>query len=315
MKNVVVIGGGTGLSAMLKGMKDIEDISLTAIVTVADDGGSTGRIREVYNVPAVGDIRHVLCAMAAPSNEDLFTSLMNYRFSGKEDVGGHSLGNLIFLALMEITGSFMGAIDAISRILNVKAKVLPSTLQSPVLYALMNDGTLVRGEKNIPETDNSIEKVFYQQNIQPYDKAIEAINRADLIIFGIGSLYTSVLPNLIIPEISQAIYNNPCRRIYFANAMSQPGETDGYSVEDHIRALEKHSFKNPVDIAVVNSQPLDEATAARYKAMGSFPVRVEEEDHAYNIIEKPLTTLDETGCIRHDPEAVRLAVEEIIARL
>lgn len=149
MKNekIVVIGGGTGLSSMLKGMKRLENVDLTAVVTVADDGGSTGRIRDIYNVPAVGDIRHVLCAMADEEDEGFFSDLLNYRFEGSKDIGGHNLGNLIFLAMINTTGSFMGAIESISRVLNVKGNILPSTLDVVTLYAMMKDGTLVRGEK------------------------------------------------------------------------------------------------------------------------------------------------------------------------
>lgn len=312
MKNVVVIGGGTGLSSMLAGMKSLKDVNLTAIVTVADDGGSTGRLRDVYDVPAVGDIRHVLTAMADTDAEDLFRSLLEYRFAGTEDVGGHQLGNLIFLALMDITGSFIGAIQAVSKILKVKGTILPSTLDSAILYALMKDGTLVRGEKNIPTQENSIEKVFYQQSITPYADAVAAIENADLIIYGLGSLYTSIMPNLIIKEISEAIYNNPCRRIYFCNAMSQPGETDGYSVEDHIRAIERHSFKNPVDLVVVNKAPLSEPTRIRYEAMHSRPVALRETDHTYEILERDLICTDENGRVRHDPKAVASVVQEIL---
>ena len=161
MKKIVVIGGGTGLSSMLMGMKKIQDVALTAIVTVADDGGSTGRIRDTYNIPAVGDIRHVLYAMAQDENENLFRELLNYRFQGNEDVGGHNLGNLIFLALIDITGSFIGAIQALSQVLNIKGRIVPSTLDNVTLYAMMKDGTKVRGEKNIPIVCNSIDRVFY----------------------------------------------------------------------------------------------------------------------------------------------------------
>lgn len=216
MKNIVVIGGGTGLSSMLMGMKKLDDVDLTAIVTVADDGGSTGRIRDIYNVPAVGDIRHVLCAMAADENEHLFRDMMSYRFEGSKDIGGHNLGNLIFLSLMDITGSFMGAIQAISRILKVKGTILPSTLDTVTLYAMMEDGTLVRGENNIPTLNNSIDHVFYQKRVEPQRDALKAIRKADLIIYGIGSLYTSIMPNLIIPEIVDEIKRNPCQKIYFA---------------------------------------------------------------------------------------------------
>jgi len=312
MKNIVVIGGGTGLSSMMMGMKKLKNVNLTAIVTVADDGGSTGRIRDVYHVPAMGDIRHVLSAMSQEENETLFNDLMNYRFEGDKDIGGHSLGNLIFLALMDTTGSFMGAIQSISKVLNVKGEILPSTLDVVTLYALMQDGTLVRGEKNIPNMDNHIEKIFYQQSITPFPKAIEAIEQADLIIYGIGSLYTSVIPNLIIQEISQAIYENSCPKIYFCNAMSQPGETDGYSLEDHIRALEKHSFKNPVDVAVLNESVLPDFVKKNYEEEGSYPVQMQESEHPYKIITRNLIMLDEKGRIRHNPDAVKAVLEEIL---
>lgn len=315
MKNIVVIGGGTGLSSMMMGMKKIKNVNLTAIVTVADDGGSTGRIRDVYHVPAMGDIRHVLCAMSLEENETLFTELMNYRFEGDEDIGGHSLGNLIFLALMDTTGSFMGAIQSISRILNVKGKILPSTLDVVTLYALMQDGTLVRGEKNIPTVSNHIDKVFYQQHITPYPQAIEAIENADLIIYGIGSLYTSVIPNLIIEEISQAIYENPCPKVYFCNAMTQPGETDGYTLQDHVRALEKHSFKNPVDVAVFNESVIPDFVRENYEAEGSYPVKLEKETENYTVIRRNLIYLDEKGRIRHNPDAVQKVVEEILEKI
>ncbi len=312
MKNIVVIGGGTGLSSMMMGMKKLKNVNLTAIVTVADDGGSTGRIRDVYHVPAMGDIRHVLSAMSQEENETLFNDLMNYRFEGDKDIGGHSLGNLIFLALMDTTGSFMGAIQSISKVLNVKGEILPSTLDVVTLYALMQDGTLVRGEKNIPNMDNHIEKIFYQQSITPFPKAIEAIEQADLIIYGIGSLYTSVIPNLIIQEISQAIYENPCPKIYFCNAMSQPGETDGYSLEDHIRALEKHSFKNTVDVAVLNESVLPDFVKKNYEEEGSYPVQMQESEHPYKIITRNLIMLDEKGRIRHNPDVVKAVLEEIL---
>ncbi|MCF0259006.1 MAG: YvcK family protein [Erysipelotrichaceae bacterium] len=315
MKKVVVIGGGTGLSSMMEGLKALKDIELTAIITVADDGGSTGRIRDVYNIPAMGDIRHVLTAMSSEENETLFQKLMEFRFAGQEDIGGHQLGNLIFLALTEITGSFMGAVQAISKVLKVRGTILPSTLDNAVLYALMEDGTLVRGEKNIPNMTNSISKVFYQQNIRPYQAAIEAIEQADLIVYGIGSLYTSILPNLIIKEISNAIYNSPAPKVYFCNTMTQPGETDGYSMEDHVRAIETHTFKNAVDAVVINNKRLPKEVEDRYKQASSYPVTIRDESHPYRIYSRPLTSVDPTGRVRHEPAAVREAVAEVIKDL
>lgn len=315
MKNVVVIGGGTGLSAMMSGLKHLDDVNLTAIITVADDGGSTGRIRDTYNTPAMGDIRHVLCAMAEEENDHLFVDLMNFRFSGSKDIGGHQLGNLIFLALMDITGSFMGAVQAISKVLKVRGNILPSTLDNAILYALMKDGTLVRGEKNIPNTDNSISRVFYEDDIHAYDRAISAIRQADLIIYGIGSLYTSILPNLIIRGICQAIADSPVPKVYFCNAMSQPGETDGFSAEDHVRAIEKHTFKNSVDLLVINRASIPEEVLSRYARQSSYPVTLQENDHTYAIMQEDLSIVDENGRIRHDPQAIARSVETILSNL
>ncbi|MEY8308440.1 gluconeogenesis factor YvcK family protein [Erysipelotrichaceae bacterium 51-3] len=315
MKNVVVIGGGTGLSAMMNGFKHLENVNLTAIITVADDGGSTGRIRDMYNVPAMGDIRHVLCAMAEDDEDPLFSQLMNYRFSGSEDIGGHQLGNLIFLAMMDLTGSYMGAVEAISKVLKVKGNILPSTLDNAILYALMNDGTLVRGEKNIPNANNSIAKVFYEDDIRAYPKAIEAIRQADLIIYGIGSLYTSILPNVIVKGVREAIADTTCPKVYFCNAMTQPGETDGFSLEDHVRAIETHTYKNPIEIAIINRNPIDEKTLERYARQGSVPVVQKEVDHAYKVFHRDLTIVDETGRIRHDSKAIADCLVEILAMM
>lgn len=312
MKNVVLIGGGTGLSAMVKGFKNIEDVNLTAIITVADDGGSTGRIRDAYNVPAMGDIRHVLCAMAKEEEDSIFTELMNYRFVGDQDVGGHQLGNLIFLALINITGSFMGAIASIRKLLNVEGTIYPATLDNAVLYALMGDGTLVRGEKNIPSKQNHISKVFYQDQIHAYPEAIEAIQQADLIAYGIGSLYTSILPAVIVKDISEAIAQSLAPKVYFCNAMTQPGETEGYSLEDHVRAIEAHTYKNPVSLVVYNDAKIEQDVSDRYAKLGSTPVQMQEEDHMYQVISKELTVVDETGRIRHDSDKLAQCLVEIL---
>jgi uncharacterized cofD-like protein len=299
---------------MLAGLKYLEDAHVSAIITVADDGGSTGRIRDVYNIPAMGDIRHVLCAMA-DDNEDLFAKLMGYRFAGDEDVGGHQLGNLIFLALMDITGSFMGAIQSLSKVLKVNGNVLPSTLDNAILYALMADGTLVRGEKNIPTIENSIDKVFYQKDVKAYPQALQAIENADLILYGIGSLYTSILPNLIITDIAKAVHESSATKVYFCNAMSQPGETDGYSLEDHVRAIEQHTFKNAVDLVVASSTKIDPEILARYTKEGSRPVEIKEKLHPYRIMERDLVSVDENRRIRHNPQAIAGAVQEILDSL
>lgn len=310
MKKVVIIGGGTGLSVMLRGMKSIDDIQLSAIVTVADDGGSTGRIRDSYQIPAMGDVRHVMCAMA--EEESIFTELMNYRFGGEGDIAGHNLGNLLLLALAQTTGSFMEAIRTFSRVLKVKGKIIPSTLEVVTLFAIMEDGTIVRGEDSIPKFRNHIDRVFYQRDIKAAKEALDAIREADLIIYGIGSLYTSIMPNLIIDEIRNELIANPCRKVYFCNAMTQPGETDHYSVEDHVNAILHHAYANAVDIVVTNNNQFSAEMLEKYAAMGSKPIHLKEERHPYLVLERDLMSMDDS-LIRHDSQKVKKVVEEILA--
>ena len=310
MKNVVVIGGGTGLSVMLRGLKQIPNINLSAIVTVADDGGSTGRIRRQFDIPAMGDIRSVMCAMA--QEETIFTSLMNFRFAGDEsDVGGHNLGNLILTALTQTTGSFMEAISTFSKFLNVKGHIIPSSLEVITLYAMMEDATKVRGESNIPKFSNQIQKVFYESKCAPTREALQAIHEADIIFYGIGSLYTSILPILIVDGISEEIRRNKAKKIYFCNAMTQPGETDGFSVEDHVRAIERHSFEGAVDIVVTHSNIAHHDLLQKYQAMGSIPVHVKEEKHDYQILYRDVLSFED-ALIRHDSSKIRDVIAEII---
>lgn len=310
MKNVVVIGGGTGLSVMLRGLKQIPDINLSAIVTVADDGGSTGRIRRQFHIPAMGDIRNVMCAMA--EEETIFTSLMNFRFDGEEsDVGGHNLGNLILTALTQTTGSFMEAISTFSKFLNVKGDIIPSSLEVLTLFAMMEDGTIVRGESNIPDFNNRIDKVFYDRKIPPTQEALQAIHEADIIMYGIGSLYTSILPNVIVDGIVEQLKANPAKKIYFCNAMTQPGETDGFCVEDHVHAIEKHAFLGAVDIVITHNNRASDCIVEKYKHMGSAPVRIANSEHPYIIVERDVLNFDEE-LIRHDSNKIRDVLEELI---
>lgn len=314
-QKVVLIGGGTGLSAMMMGLKNLDNLELSGIVTVADSGGSTGRLRDLYNIPAMGDIRHVLSAMAMSEDQDLFANLMNFRFDGVSDIGGHNLGNLIFLALTEITGSFVGAIEAISHVLNVKGRIYPSTLDVVTLYAMMADGTLVRGEDSIPKAKNHIDHVFYQQRVQAYRPAIEAIDQADLILYGTGSLYTSIMPNLIIPEMVKHLQANPCPKVYFCNVMSQQGETDGYSVEDHITALEKHAYVGCVDSVVYNQSYMPQSILDAYAKEGSYPIQLARKSHPYETIGHPMVQFDAYGRVRHNPEAVCTMVKQYLERM
>lgn len=312
-KKVVVIGGGHGQSAILRGIKHIENIDITAIVTVADDGGSTGRLRRHFHIPAMGDIRNVLISLA--ENETLLTTLMEYRFESgtdkDEDVQGHNLGNLILTAMTQASGSFMESIETLSKVLNVKGRILPASSQVITLYAKMQDGTIVRGESNIPKLSNRIDKVFYQEQVNAMPAAVEAIEQADLIVYGIGSVYTSILPNLIIPDIQKAIEKSQAKVIYFCNAMTQAGETDGYTLEDHVEAFLKHGSR--VDLVVFAENEIPTEAKKKYLEEGSVPVIIGQNKHDYQIEKFDLLDFDD-DLVRHSSMKIKKCFIEILKR-
>lgn len=313
-KKVVVIGGGHGQSAICRGIKNIDNIEISAIVTVADDGGSTGRLRRKFHIPAMGDIRNVMTSLA--ESETLMTDIMNYRFDDpdgtEEDISGHNLGNLILTALTQKTGSFMEAVQEIQKVLNVKGKIIPATSQVITLLAEMEDGVVVKGEANIPDRSNRIKRVFYDQDVKAEPDAIKAIHDADLIIYGIGSVYTSILPNVIIPEMKQALNHANARKVYFCNAMTQPGETDGYCLEDHVKALTEHGA--PVDAVITSTESIPDEILLKYYSEGSTPVYIRDIYHDYAIIRKPLLVFD-NGLIRHNSQEIGMAVEELVKEI
>ena len=308
MKDVVAIGGGHGLSAILSGIRDIEDIRISAIVTVADDGGSTGRLRKRYTIPAMGDIRNVELSLS--DSEPLLHELMNYRFEGEDnmDIAGHSLGNLILTALTNMTGSFSEAIRITSAMLQVKGNIIPSTLQNVTLFAMMDDDTIVKGEANIPSLIHNIDRVFYQQDVEANVEAIEAIHGADLIIYGIGSLYTSILPNTIIPGINQALHETKAKRVYIANCMTQSNETYNYDLRDHIDALEKHD--TPVDLAVIHNDKIPVQILDRYHRQNSIEV-LDHGNCGIKVISRPMLKFDNL-LIRHDPKMIEEAIRSLL---
>jgi uncharacterized cofD-like protein len=308
-KKVVVMGGGTGQATLLRGLKLLQNIHLTAIVTVADDGGSTGRLRRAFHIPAMGDIRNVMISMA--ESETMLSRLMDYRFEGtpENEMYGHNLGNLILTALTDRSGSFMEAISAISKVLNVKGDIIPSTLQVITLFAEMVDGTIVRGESNIPKTGNRINRVFYQEKVRASRQAVDAIRSADLIIYGVGSLYTSICPNLIIEDIAEALKVAKAKKIYVCNAMTQPGETDSYTMEEHVDAIVRHSGVE-VDLVVKANDSLPPDVIERYRVMGSMNVEMVQEEHTYPVIMSSLLDFSD-GLVRHDP----LRVKDLIASI
>jgi len=313
-KNVVIIGGGHGQSAICRGIKNIENLKISAIVTVADDGGSTGRLRKRFHIPAMGDIRNVMIALA--ESESLMGNLMDYRFEDTDgdesDVGGHNLGNLILTALTQQCGSFMEAVQTIGKVLNVKGNIIPATTQVITLYAMMDDGVIVKGEANIPARHNRIRKVFYQEPVHAVPEAVAALKNADLIIYGIGSVYTSILPNIIIDEMRDALNASKAKKVYFCNAMTQPGETDGFSLEDHVEALKSHGA--PVDEVVFASDSLPEKLIARYAEEGSIPVIENTCSHSYKVRHENLLNFS-SNLIRHDSLKIERAVRKLVEEL
>ena len=310
MKRVVVIGGGHGQSIVLRGIKKIPDVHLTAIVTVADDGGSTGRLRREFNIPAMGDIRGVMTALA--EDENILTELMDYRFEDggvHGEMDGHNLGNIILTALTRSSGSFMDAVTKISTVLRVKGDIVPSTTEVITLYAVMEDGTIVRGESNIPRYRNKITRVYYDHEVKATELAVNAIKEADYIVFGIGSLYTSILPNLIITDIAKAIRESKAEKIYICNSMTQAGETEGYSVEDHVKAIENVIGENEVGIVAYASDEIPDEVLENYRKEDAEPVKIRKRYHPYRIDKRELLEFH-AGQVRHDAEKIRAYFEK-----
>lgn len=309
MKKIVVIGGGHGLATILKGIKKIEDIELSCIVTVADNGGSTGRLRELYNVPAMGDIRNVMVALA--EDEDILAKIMNYRFeSHREEFAGHNLGNLMITALTQISSNFYDAVLTFSRILNIKGKIIPSTGEVVNIYALMDDDTIVKGETSIPSFNHRIKKIFYDHEIEASIDAIKAIYDADLIIYGIGSLYTSIIPNTIIPAINHALKRCSAKKVYFLNCMTQNNETFNYDLKDHLDALKLH--QTPVDLVVKHAEKIPAHILERYHQEDSVEV-LDNHNTDVDVLCFPLLEFKQ-DLVRHDSEKIKDVVKELLNR-
>ena len=273
---IVAVGGGTGLSMLLKGIKHITN-NITAVVTVGDDGGSSGRLREEMGVLPPGDIRNCIAALA--DDEDLVTKLFQYRFKTGEGLEGHSFGNLFLTALCSITGDMVRAVKESSNVLSIRGRVLPSTLDDMKLVAEMEDGRIIHGESNIPEAHGKIKRLYTEpDDCRALPDVIEAIRNAELIILGPGSLYTSVTPNLLIKEIANEISKSNAKKIYVCNIMTQPGETDNYSVSDHVKALMQHAESKDIIETVLVNDFLPSNLAKKYQLSGSYPVKLDYEN-------------------------------------
>ena len=309
---LVLIGGGTGLSVLARGLKSFP-IDITAIVTVADDGGSTGKIRSEMDIPAPGDVRNVLVALS--DVEPLLEQLFQYRFE-KDIISGHSVGNLLIAALTNITNDFGHAVKELSKILNIKGRVIPSTNSSVALNAEMEDGEIVTGESNIPRKHKKIKRVFLEPaDVKPMDEAVAALREADLIVLGPGSLYTSVISNLCVNGIAEAIVESDAKKLYVSNIMTQPGETDEYTVTDHIRAINQQLGANVIDFVIANQLPFSQEILQKYEDKGAKPVYCDEEvlkEQGVQLVTgEHLAEITEHEYVRHRTEILAEMIYEI----
>lgn len=304
-KKVVVLGGGTGQSNLLKGLK-MFPLDITAVVSVSDDGKSSGALREIFNIPAVGDIRRVLIALS--ETEDVIEKLVGYRFKTDGEFNGHSLGNIILTALSNIYGNLSNGVKEVSKLLNLKGKVLPLTDDNVVLVAKMKNGQTIEGEHNITESGIGINKVYYKKNPKINNEVLESIQESDAIVLSMGSLFTSVIPNIISKEVIKSIDNSNAKIIYVCNIMTQPGETDDYKVSDHINLLNSYLGKRKIDAVIVNNELISKSMIKKYQTLEQKdPVLLDRDKIKINIISKPLLIIDKDNTLKHD--STRLGLE------
>lgn len=312
--SIAVVGGGTGLSTLLRGMKYITN-NCTAVVTSADDGGSSGRLRRELGIIPPGDLRNCLTALA--DREPLMERLMQYRFKGDSPLAGHCFGNLFIAAMAEAEGGMEEGLDATSQILKVRGKVVPSTLENIQLQAQMHDGSIVLGESEIPKVRKRIKKMMMlPENAAASKAAVKAILEADVLIFGPGSLYTSVIPNLLVDGIREAVIESKAIKIYICNVMTQPGETDFYGAYEHVRALIDHVGVQFLDYVIVNNQEITTEQLLQYNAEGSTYVTPDiEKIRNLGITVVPARLISKNDLVRHDPKKLSKVLIALIYRL
>jgi len=311
-ERVVAIGGGTGLSTMLRGLKEYTS-NITAVVTMADDGGSSGMLREHGMLPP-GDLRNCIAALAEA--EPLMTNLFQYRFQGLGPLKGHSVGNLIVAAMCEMTGDFESAVRETSKVLAIRGRVLPSTLEDVRLGAILEDGTQILGQSAVNKADK-IKQVFLQPEApHALPDVVKAIAEADVIIIGPGSLFTSIIPNLLVPEIAAAIKASQAPKIYVCNMMTQPNETADFKASDHVKALVRHIGRDVISLVLMNNGTVHEDVLARYRNAGADYVEPDQDTVALLGVRPILGNfMDATNVVRHNPQRLASAIFRIIARL
>ncbi|MEZ7742292.1 YvcK family protein [Gemella sp. 20925_1_85] len=309
---VVTIGGGTGLSVLLRGLKKYP-LEITAVVTVADDGGSSGKIRSDMNIPSPGDIRNVIAALS--DVEPYLEKMFQYRFDSGE-VKGHPVGNLMIAAMTDIHGDFSTAVKVMSRILNVRGTVLPTTNDIATLNAVLSDGEIIRGESSITKAGGVIDHVYITPSrVKPNEDVLKAIEEADYIIMGPGSLYTSIIPNLVISNVSEKIRESNAKKIYVCNVMTQHGETDNYSVCDHILAINKHVEENIFDLVIANSREFDDSILSKYHKEKQEPVKIDHEkieELGIKLIKNNDVGIVDNNTIRHNADKVSELIYDYI---
>jgi uncharacterized cofD-like protein len=317
MRRIVAIGGGTGLPTVLRGLRHAAGVlgwknqtdAVTAVVTVTDDGGSSGELRRSLGILPPGDIRNCLSALVrTPST---LSGILNDRVAGEGTQPGHPIGNLLLAALTTSEGDILRAIRILGAQIGISGRVLPATLENVHLTAAFQDGEAVRGESAITARGGRIRRLNLERPVRPLPDTIEAILNADLIVVGPGSLYTSILPNLLVDGVAATVSAITTPRVYVANLMTEPGETDGYSLGDHLRTLKEHTGFDLFDYVLVNRSPIPDSAVQAYAADGSHLVRVVTDDlppRSPRIVAADLATITSSGQIRHDPEALGMTL-------
>ncbi len=308
---ITVVGGGHGLSVLLRGIKQATS-NVTAVVTVADDGGSSGRLREELGMIPPGDLRNCLVALA--DTEPLMEKLFQHRFEGDSQLSGHSFGNLFIAAMAQVTGDVETALKESSKVLAVKGRVLPASKEFVRLDAIMEDGSIVCGESKIPEAHKKIHRVkLFPEHVEAVQSSLDALRDAEAIVLGPGSLYTSIMPNLLVEGIGDALCRSKAVKIYICNVMTQPGETDGYTASMHVKAILDHAGRSAVDYVIVNSTPVPEDLKQKYAETGAYPVVVDEDvlnALGVGVIKADLIT--DHDAIHHDPKKLAESVMRVV---
>lgn len=297
-KKIVVLGGGTGMSSLLKGLKEFP-VDITAVVSVCDDGTSTGRLREEFHIPAMGDIRQVLGSLS--ESEPLVEKLLNYRFNTTSDLNGHPVGNLLLTAMSNMTGNMSSGVEALGKVLNLKGKVIPLTDDEVTLVGQMEDGSIVEGEHNITQYNLGVKDVYYKNHPNINQDVINAINEADLVILSMGSIFTSIIPNLLCKEIIDTLDSSNVPIMYTCNIMTQPGETDNLSVSEHLNIINKYLGKRKVDVVIANDGKISDEMITKYETLEQKDPVVLDKDKlkGVKIISNNYVTVDNER-LRHD---------------